>query len=244
VDTDRLAGLIASIGVEGARWIEENIDEQFRALRYLHGHIGDPDAFPRLVVANALVSYQLSGRGEDWWWEFARWFSENPVNGFQQAYRSFLPKSRNNRRLVEGKVKRLGKVEAFLQQMDPQEYYENMVLLRDELAKRLNSPKTAKTIVFAVKMFGYAMRVATGRFRPYPTEIPIPLDSRIERATRQLTDENPLRFWNRIAEETEVPPLHIDSLLWPALSGDPVIREEIKKVLGKRGEELIRVISP
>jgi N-glycosylase/DNA lyase len=34
-------------------------------------------------------------------------------------------------------------------------YYENMILLQQELAKTMNQKKDDKTIVFAVKMFYY-----------------------------------------------------------------------------------------
>jgi N-glycosylase/DNA lyase len=36
-----------------------------------------------------------------------------------------------------------------------EKYYENMVLLQQELAKVMNQKKDDKTIVFAVKMFYY-----------------------------------------------------------------------------------------
>lgn len=40
---------------------------------------------------------------------------------------------------------------------------------------------SSKTIVFAVKMFGYAARIVYGRFVSYPMQIPIPVDSRIRK---------------------------------------------------------------
>ena len=135
-------------------------------------------------------------------------------------------------------------MDEFLQGLEAQTHYENMVLLRDELAKQLNSKPTAKTVVFAVKMFGYAMRIATGEFIPYPFVIPIPVDSRIERFTKQLSGEDPLQFWNRTAEETEVPPLHIDSILWPVLSGDPKVHENMVRSFGEQGRAFIQMISP
>jgi len=238
-----LSKIIHRYGVEGARQIEEKIDPQFQALKYLHSRV-DRDAFAPLVVANALVSYQLSGKGENWWWEFAEWFSKNPADNIPEAYGLFLPKSRTNRRLVRIKVGRLEKINAFLQNFEPDVYYKNMNLLHSDLAQQLGSSPAAKTVVFAVKMFGYAMRIATGTFRPYPFEVPIPLDSRIKKLTERLTREDPLRFWNNVAKETGVPPLHIDSILWPVLSGDPEIAKKVVDVFGQKGRELVRTLAP
>ena len=160
------------------------------------------------------------------------------------AYKLFLPESKTNRRITNVKLKRLERAEPFLTSINAKEYYDNMVALQHELAKTLGTQRNAKTVVFAVKMFGYAMRIATGEFRPYPMEIPIPVDSRIQRLTERLGEKNPIRFWQKIAEETGVPPLHIDSILWPAMSGNPEVQEKIRRAFGQAGEELIRFLSP
>jgi len=225
----KIAEIISGIGVDGARFIEEHVDPQFQALLYLYERMEHKDLFVPLVTANALVSYQLSGKGEEWWWEFARWFSEHPLDNVYGVYKVFLPGSKTNRRLTNVKLKRLERAEQFLQSMNVNKYYEDMIALQHDLAKVLSTQKNAKTVVFAVKMFGYAMRIATGEFRPYPMEVPIPVDS---------------RFWQEVAERTRVPPLHIDSILWPAMSGDLEVEEKIRKTFGMVGEELIRLLSP
>lgn len=230
---------VNAIGIEGAKFIEENIDPQFQAIEYLHKHV-ESEVFIPLVVANALVSYQLSGKGEDWWWESAKWFSESGVEEISTAYEEFLPRSRTNRRIVGAKIRRLRKIEGFLQEMDPKTLYEDMVWLWDEISRALGSPPRTKTVVFAVKMFGYAMRAAYGEFRPYPFEIPIPVDSRI----KKLGGGDPIRFWDQVAKETKVPPLHIDSILWPALGGDSKIHRKIERSLGRDGRKLIQLLSP
>jgi len=239
-----LVDVIKELDIDGARYVEEHVDPQFQALLYLYENIINKKLFVPLVVANALVSYQLSGKGEDWWWEFARWFSENPVDSIYGAYKVFLPESKTNRRITNVKLRRLDRVEQFLQSMDTDEYYADMMALQQNLAKALSTQKNAKTIVFSVKMFGYAMRIATGEFRPYPMEIPIPVDSRIQKITDKLGADDPITFWQGLAEKTGVPPLHIDSILWPAMSGDPTVQEKIKRAFGKVGEELIRFLSP
>ena len=235
---ERLLEILKELGLDCARTIEERVDLQFDALKNLHGNLKDDELFIKLVIANSLVSYQLSGRGEDWWWEFSGYFSNNPpVESIAKAYAEFLPSSKTNRRLVRGKIRRIEKVEPFLNSLsidDLRNYYFNgMDELRDELAKVLNSKKSAKTIVFAVKMFGYAGRIAFGEFVPYPMSIEIPDDLRINAYTKRFTNEPPVSFWGRIAEMTGIPPLHIDSILWPVLGGKAEVVERLMKYCPK-----------
>ncbi len=229
----RLKDILGKLSIGCARIIEERIDLQFDALRSLHENLKDKGLFMKLVMANAVVSYQLSGRGEDWWWEFSRYFSDNPPDdGIVEAYSSFLPRSRTNRRLVTPKVSRLERFEPFLDSLsfrDLRDYYfGGMTHLRNEIARVLNSKENAKTIVFAVKMFGYAGRIVFGEFVPYPMEIEIPEDSRITAYTKRFTDEKPAGFWSRIGRETGIPPLHIDSILWPLLGGNERVMERLR----------------
>jgi len=231
---NRLVEILKELGLDCARTIEERVDLQFDALKNLHEKLENDELFIKLVIANSLVSYQLTGKGEDWWWEFSRYFSENPPGeSIAKAYAGFLPSSKTNRRLVSGKIKRIEKVEPFLNSLsldDLRSYYFNgMEKLRDELAKALNSKRSAKTIVFAVKMFGYAGRIAFGEFVPYPMTIEIPDDLRISTYTKRFTNEPLVSFWNRIAEMTGIPPLHIDSILWPVLGGKAKVIERLRE---------------
>ena len=115
-----------------------------------------------------------------------------------------------------------------------------MTLLWKAIAKVLKVDRESKTVVFSVKMFGYAARIVLSKFNPYPMEIPIPEDVRIIKLTRKLTNERPRDFWMKIAKESNVPPLHIDSILWPLLGGARV--EEAPPELKEKLEKLIRVI--
>ncbi|AEC52609.1 N-glycosylase/DNA lyase [Pyrococcus sp. NA2] len=219
-----IAEIIREIGIEGARYMEENVDEQFKALKYLSSSI-DTEMFIKLVIANSLVSYQLTGKGEGWWWEFAKYFSKVRVQGIYDAYSKFLPRSRFNRRLVQQKLSRIKKIEHFLNSLTLDElrgYYDDMITFWNLIARTLNVDKRSKTIVFAVKMFGYSARIAFSEFRPYPMEIPIPEDVRIIKVTSRLTREKPQVFWQKIARKSGVPPLHIDSILWPLIGGTKV----------------------
>ncbi len=228
-----LVGHLRELGIYCARTIEERVDLQFDALRNLHSNLND-ELFIKLVLANSIVSYQLSGKGEDWWWEFSRYFSINPPEGsIIEAYASFLPASQTNRRLVPGKLKRLERLQPFLSELDLRAlkgyYFNGMEGLRNELSRVLGSKRNAKTIVFAIKMFGYAGRLAFGEFVPYPMSIEIPDDVRINAYTKRFTNEPPVSFWSRIAVETGIPPLHIDSILWPVLGGKGEIIRRLRK---------------
>ncbi|NPA47998.1 MAG: N-glycosylase/DNA lyase [Thermococci archaeon] len=242
-----VAGIVGELGVECARVIEEKVDLQFRAIKRLHRAV-DTGTFLKLVIANSVVSYQLTGKGEDWWEEFSSYFSERAKRDVSIAdeYERFLPASRTNRRLVSVKVKRLRRMEQFLNELSLDElrrfYFSGMEELRDAIASSLGARKDSKTVVFAVKMFGYAGRIAFGRFVPYPMGIPIPADSRIIRYTAKLTDEPPAEFWNRIAEVTGVPPLHIDSILWPVLGRKAEVIERLKAACGPERYGMIEAL--
>ncbi|NJE09952.1 N-glycosylase/DNA lyase [Thermococcus sp. MAR1] len=242
-----LREILSELGIDCARIIEEKVDLQFDALKNLHANLGDDELFIKLVIANSIVSYQLTAKGERWWWEFSEHFSENPpVGSIAEAYSSFLPNSRTNRRLVAGKVRRLERLEPFLDSLslrDLRDYYFNgMECLRDGLAKGLGSKRSAKTIVFAVKMFGYAGRIAFGEFVPYPMAIEIPDDVRINAYTKRFTNEPPVSFWNKIAEETGIPPLHIDSILWPVLGGNKEVLRRVREHCPK-WEDVLKLAS-
>jgi DNA-(apurinic or apyrimidinic site) lyase len=243
---ERLKEILKKLGIECARLIEERVDLQFDALRNLRENLRDDELFLKLVLANSIVSYQLSGKGEDWWWEFSRYFSSNSsLESIADSYREFLPSSRTNRRLIKGKLSRLEKLEPFLRSLtleDLREYYlRNMIELRDELAQVLNSRKNAKTIVFAIKMFGYGGRIVFEKFVPYPMEIEIPEDVRIKTYTERITNEPPASFWGWISRETGVPPLHIDSILWPVLGGNKRVVERLERYCGQRAKLVLEL---
>ncbi|MDK2854156.1 MAG: DNA-(apurinic or apyrimidinic site) lyase [Thermococcaceae archaeon] len=212
----------------------------------LYKNLNDDELFLKLVIANSIVSYQLSAKGEKWWWEFSEYFSKNPPEGgILKAYSEFLPRSKTNRRLIPPKLSRLKKLEPFLSSLtieDLKSYYQNMVRLRDHLAKVLNSREDAKTIVFAVKMFGYASRIAFKEFIPYPMEIDIPKDFRIESYTKRFTSEDPVKFWREISKEVGVPPLHIDSILWPVLGRNEEVIKRLQKYC-KNWKAVLSLIS-
>ncbi len=201
--------IIRSVGVEGARWLEENVDEQYKALQYLSDH----ERFLELVTAAAFISFQLSGSAEDWWWEFARWFKGRSVRDIYEAFRIFLPLSKNNSRLLDVKLKRLKLFVEFLNKRPLETYRSDFLALYNDIMSFFGYRKPMKTVSFSVKMYGYAWRIWNG-FAPYPMEIPIPLDRRIEHISRLLGMRDPIREWYLASRRTGVPPLHLDTILW------------------------------
>lgn len=59
---DKLVEGLKELGIECARIIEEKVDLQFDALRHLRENLNDDETFIKLVIANSIVSYQLSGK--------------------------------------------------------------------------------------------------------------------------------------------------------------------------------------
>ena len=122
-----------------------------------------------------------------------------------------------NKRLYNLKYKRLEKFDQFdCQNMS--NYYQNMEKLQIDLADVMSVDHRAKTICFAVKMYGYAARVVLSHFVPYPMSIAIPVDSRIRRVFVSnfgpLSDRQIIEKAQALSENYHIPPLHLDSLLW------------------------------
>ncbi len=213
----------------------EEKDEQFLALkraRYaVSSEFGDVyltrQVFLYLVIQNALVSYQIAGSWPLWWAEFANLVEKDFVllleyGAHNQKWReSVLKKSRYNCRLYNMKLSR---IEKFIQNWnffdrDMRFFYDFMGDFHFELLTVMKQPFDAKTVVFAVKMFGYAARIVFGDFVAFPSTIPIPLDSRLIQIYQFLeqnkaTKKEIIAYFQAFSEKFAVPPLHLDSLLW------------------------------
>lgn len=99
------------------------------------------------------------------------------------------------------------------------EYYDSMTLLCGKLADCMKQTVRSKTITLTVKMFGYAARIVTEKFVTYPMHVQIPVDSRLRQIyvynKRKDVSEKVIQdYFQSLAEQFNVPPLHLDSLLW------------------------------
>lgn len=210
----------------------EHLDRQFIALKKLSENMKDKKNYLSLVIANSVICYQLSWKWEDYWEEFSDYFSDtfqsNPIFQGEEILNllwRFIKQSKNNKRFVETKIKRLEKLRLFLEEFNikTEYFYRNMLELRDILAKTMKQKTDAKTIVFAVKMFWYAARNVYS-FESYPDEITIPVDSRLmmlfEKYKWDYTDIN--KFYSDLSEKLKIAELHLDVLVW--LNYDELIK--------------------
>ena len=204
--------------LEDALNFEKN-DRQFIALKKLEKNILDKDLYLLLTILNSIICYQLSWKWEDYWEEFSECFSNIKLNKNNLILElwSFISNSKNNKRFVDTKKKRLSKLNDFILEFDWkwEYYYNNMTELRDTLSKIMNQKKDAKTIVFAIKMFWYSARNIFD-FIEYPKNISIPIDSRLtalfEKYTEDYEDIN--LFYSDLSDKLKISPLHLDWIVW------------------------------
>ncbi|MFK7779901.1 MAG: N-glycosylase/DNA lyase [Candidatus Gracilibacteria bacterium] len=199
----------------------ENKDRQFIALQKLYENFQNKNytIYLALIICNSLICYQLSGKGEDYWEEFSNYFLNKEIKHENIIYEvsEFIKISKNNRRFIKAKIIRLEKLGNFICELKGKEeyYYKNMIQLRDELVKTMKQKKDAKTIVFAIKMFGYGARNIFD-FIQYPRGINIPIDSRLT----NLFDEykgnyNSInKFYSDLSKKLDIPEIHLDAILW------------------------------
>ncbi len=251
----RAVSMLSGLSLEDVLRIEE-VDPQFEVAVAVCS-TGDPGAVASLFLA-ALSAYRLRCTGEEYWKRFAGHFTEGePAANPVERVVAFL--SRDSccsylREVKIGRVKRFsGHLDAIWRLVRNCEFGE---LWR--LASRvLGSDPASKTVVFAVKMAYYcgrAMGVCSG---PLPAEIPIPLDSRVARATLSLgltsaksVDEvmrrckgEAIAAWREIGEAVGVPPIHLDVLLWALRSPTTFSRALSRVGWGSTREALVRLRS-
>ena len=204
--------------LEDAIKIEES-DRQFIALEKLSRNIKNKDDYLSLIVANSIICYQLSWKWEDYWEEFSNYFSENIIknNDILLSLWDFIKQSKNNKRFIDTKIKRLEKLRPFLDNFVWREeyYYQNMTELRDTLSKTMKQKHDAKTIVFAVKMFSYWARNVFD-FISFPKEITIPVDSRITNLFEKYkwSYSDIWKFYYDLSDKLNIAQLHLDALVW------------------------------
>lgn len=201
---------------------QEKNDLQFIALKELFENIKNKEVYLFLVLSNALITYQLSGKWEAYWKEFSQYFQK--INNLDlknliEEEIKFISNSKNNKRLLDVKIQRLNKIGNFIDNFQEKKefYYENMEILRNELANLMNQKKDAKTIVFAVKMFSYAARNYFKKIILFPSSIEIPIDSRLENIFALYNIDKYMKisdFYKILSWKLDIPALHLDALIW------------------------------
>ncbi|WFO75427.1 N-glycosylase/DNA lyase [Desulfurococcaceae archaeon MEX13E-LK6-19] len=261
---EAVARALKEIGVERILVLETR-DPQYIALKDLARERDCRTAF-LVAVANALISYRLTGYGEDYWTEVSQFFRKH--NGsLEELFIEFLQKhSRYNRLSIAAKIRRLRKFfssklyNTLLEQ--PSKYCNDLYSLVKQLSTIYRQPVNAKTIVFAAKMYSYVCRICHGK-PVIDHRIEIPVDKRIttftltsgivEPTEEQLTRENlrkhvetlmtkhrklVLETWRKISKETSIPPLQLDTIIWLTTRYINIENqiEAIKKIIEKYGD--------
>jgi len=208
----------------------ESFDRQYRALERLFNALGNEELFFKLALVNALLSYQLPSKGEVYWERFASFFSQrkDPTH-FEEFLRLY------NARFLGAKLRRLKKALRAVKKLDLKALRRlclDPARLALFLAREMGQKPSDKTVLFAVKIFLYACRIAGGKAAVAPFELGVPLDSRL----KKISPDG--EFFNSLARKLNIPPLHLDAILWTAMgaSGEflnslpPDLREKVEKL--------------
>lgn len=263
-----VAEKLKSLGLESALKIE-GLDPQFQAIRLITSKMGFGPALT-LIVLNSIISYRLSGRGEDYWNEFALYVSKaSEPKSLTEAVKlvlGFLSASKINVVLRTSKTSRLLRAST-ARVLEPNEIVKQTRDLRkfaEVLALNLRSEWTSKTIVFSLKMISYAYRARYGKVLVAPFSVPIPVDSRVAKVSWtssviDVEEEIPRKWsdvikavlrrpriaqkaWSAVAKKSGIPPLHLDSILW--LVGGFIGRQRTREEAVKEAcEALSRMTS-
>ncbi len=218
---EKLFEKLKNITIKQAQKIEES-DLQFFALKKLYENIKNNNFYLALIISNAIICYQLSSSWEAYWEEFSKYFGENKINSKDEIIKKlaeFIKNSKWNKRFVETKIKRLEKLKPFLEKFiwNEKYYYLNMEKLQIELSKTMNQKPSDKTIVFGVKMFYYWARIVFNKIIKFPSQISIPIDSRLTKLYEIHNEDKNLKideFYDILAKKLNIPPLHLDAVLW------------------------------
>jgi len=199
--------------------IEKN-DIQYKALENLYKNIKDKTIFLQLIIANSLVCYQLSWTWENYWQEFSEYFSNKDIkNTITDEVDIFIRNSKNNKRLVDIKSKRLQKSNIFIQDYQSRHklFLENPLIFAQDLKDTMNQKITDKTIVFTIKMWNYWCSISEKKVFILPFELIIPIDSRLTNLYEKYNSDKSLKikeFYHNLREKLSIPRLHLDAILW------------------------------
>ncbi len=185
----------------------EKLDRQYKALEKLYKNLKDDKKFFKLVLINALMSYQLQMKGEDYWEIFSQFFSKNQNIDFFEKFLTIY-----NKRFLNAKLKRLKKViycvENLFNSHSIENFEKNLYILVKKLSTCLSQRENAKTITFAAKMFMYAYKIVYKRKPKGLENIFIPLDIRLSKISKNKN------FWIKLFKYINFSPIELDVILW------------------------------
>ena len=230
---DEIVLLLRKLGLPFLKRLEER-DPQFRALSSLKGICSR--IVPAVACLNALISYMLTCRGEEYWLEFSSYLRREltgcyiedkdyiKISNLIDLVIRFVRFSKCNKRFRKLKVARLRRIarnpEANML-LDTEFFINNTTGFWESLAKLVGAKPESKTILFSIKMYYYGLRSCLELDITLPYEIPLPVDIRIAKLTKAcgLIDHivnyrTVQNIWGEISRLSRIPPLHLDVLLW------------------------------
>lgn len=232
--------------------LEKN-DPQYHAVSELVRHYGKELA-SIIVVANALISYQLSSRGEEYWSALSKWFIDRrekikDINDIIENHIMFLKITNYNRMGLKHKIKRL---QVFYNSSlaknlvnSPLKFCNQLDKLVYMISKILKTDPTAKTVVFAGKMYYYFCLTCKAEISG---EIPIPVDRRnsflaitscivgcknntstcVKELMTPKNREIVIEAWKIVSEKANIPLYKLDSFTWLLTGMIRQLKEPIK----------------
>jgi DNA-(apurinic or apyrimidinic site) lyase len=230
---------IASIGLDSIMRFEELADPQYSVMQSISAVAGRGLAAVYGLLAG-IASYKLAMPGEEWWRCFEAMVTSrragSPPSSVGDVVGDVLWFLENCRGSIVGREAKMARVRRVYSRArpllsriaeSPELVVREPLLVAKTLASSLGSEYWRKTIVFALKLAYYAARPPGSR-SPLDVSIPIPVDHRVAcasissgvvrgaRGPEEIVSKPAVcqRAWSMVSEESGVPPMHIDSLLW------------------------------
>ena len=232
---EKIAEVLRELGIDWIKNFEER-DPQYIAISRLCHELGhDVEMTLKLTMLNALVSYQLTGKGEDHWNYFANYFIKNRPTDLCNDFANYIVNSRYLARYRDSRLRRIRSACPQMAKLSIGNYLNDLASLWRFIARITNARGDEKTVVFAVKMAYYVGR-ACGLNVSIPMDIPIPVDYRVtviticsglipimggpnnvtdlarELMTRRRAEIQ--RAWSEVSRLSGIPSLNLDSVIW------------------------------
>lgn len=205
------------------------------------------------VFLAALAAYQLRCPGEEFWRRFSEYYARDrsTADPVEKVSKFVLTDSCSSflRDIKVGRVRKFSKHLSTVSELISSCSFRQLWHLASRV---LDSDLESKTVVFAVKMGYYGGRALGLCENPLPPDIPIPVDSRVGRASLNLglvsagsveevvsrCRNHVVSAWRYIGEKVGVPPIHLDTLLW-ALQRTETLSSALARVSTKQAAEAI-----
>jgi len=227
----RVANAFKTLGLEGVKAFEDADPQMEAALRIARacGRL-----CPAVLAVNALVSYMLEVKGEEFWTGLAEHVERVGCGrGHEDVIKAVELYTRlRNRRFAGAKLGRLHKL-LKCPQVTEAAVAGDLRRLWRSVSSCLEASPASKTVVFSVKMAYYGLR-ALGEDVSPPPDAPMPVDLRVSRVTYLSGMATPARVsgvndavdalmrkaslvrrvWGRVSELSRIPPLSLDAPVW------------------------------